>query len=191
MNGLITDIRQLRRRPVKNQNNGTIPISFDGPVQTAQNLVTGRSQNGIPGSEPETVHAVITSDLNVVEDYITEDAEGWERVDELTAVLRRMQRKNPYLDSLIDSLDLAPVELDQPAGNARLWELAGKALAPGRIYSRLDAIELIRTGTGVSQDRAELGFKLMLESKAIEQTVNAETAQLHPDRFYLGGSTPY
>jgi hypothetical protein len=106
-------------------------------------------------------------------------------------LLARLIESNPALTTLIDTLDLELVRAVLPPGHARLWDLAGQSLQGGITYTRAEAIEKIRTNTSVTEERAEKGFSLMIESRAIEPAVDALTNTLHPDLFYLGGSTPF
>jgi hypothetical protein len=105
--------------------------------------------------------------------------------------LARLIGMNPALSLLIETLDLELTRAELPPGHARLWDLAGQALTGGATYTRLEAIDRIRIKTNVSQERAEKGFDLMIESRAIEPTVDALTYTTHTDLFYLGGSTPF
>lgn len=67
---------------------------------------------------------------------------------------------------------------------ATVIALAQRVIAGERSYTKSQIIELIMEATKVNQDRAEIGYKLMIETGAIEQTLN-------PELYYLGGSTPF
>lgn len=54
---------------------------------------------------------------------------------------------------------------------------------PQRHYSREEVVTLIVEGAKVDRDRAEKGFKLMIQAGVIETALK--------DRFYLAGSTPF
>jgi hypothetical protein len=47
-----------------------------------------------------------------------------------------------------------------------------------------EIVERIKQATNVNKERAETGFKLILQAGAIEQTIN-------PELYYLKGSTPF
>lgn len=112
-------------------------------------------------------------------------------------VYSRLVSKYPLLESLIESLDLVStktgdrlrrVDLSQPepprpVDRSRLIALASTLLEPENSYSQEEVISRLREATQVSQERAERGFKLMLQVGAIEPTVG--------ERYYLPGSTPF
>lgn len=95
-----------------------------------------------------------------------------------------MNAKNPAVMKLLERLDFEPVSVNLPPGHERLWQLAGEALAGWRTYTRAEAIERIRQQTNVTPERAERGFMMMVEARAIEQAPN-------PEHFYLGGTAPF
>ncbi|GAB3719630.1 hypothetical protein GCM10027592_63200 [Spirosoma flavus] len=152
MRGLVTDIKQLRRRKIA-----------------------------------EPVAEVINPDIDLIE--VSQVATP--RLSAMDSALERMKLKNPALSRLISTLDLEPTGLETPPGYARVWELAGQALSTNTIYTRGQVIARIQNNTGISQDRAERGFAMMLESKAIESTIDAITGTYTNEQFYLGGSTPF
>ena len=70
-------------------------------------------------------------------------------------------------------------EIDKP----KLIALAKKILDGERSYTQSQLVERIKEATKVSQERAEVGFNLMLQAGAIETTPG--------DSYYLTGSTPF
>lgn len=70
-------------------------------------------------------------------------------------------------------------EIDKP----KLILLAQRIIEGGNSYNREEIVERIKEATNVSQDRAERGFKLLLQAGAIELILG--------DRYYLTGSTPF
>jgi hypothetical protein len=70
-------------------------------------------------------------------------------------------------------------EIDKP----KLIALAKKVLEGERSYTQSQIVEQIKEATNVSQERAEVGFNLMLQAGAIEPTPG--------DSYYLTGSTPF
>ena len=71
------------------------------------------------------------------------------------------------------------VKIDVPG----LISLAHRLIRPESSYSKEEVLDRIIAQTQVDQDRAERGFNLMLEAKALEVTP-AQT-------YYLAGSTPF
>ena len=65
----------------------------------------------------------------------------------------------------------------------RLKNIAQGVIEPEDAYTKDQIVERIMRKTGVTLERAENGFKMMLESGAIEDTQSG--------KFYLGGSTPF
>jgi hypothetical protein len=65
-----------------------------------------------------------------------------------------------------------------------LKEIALRLIEGGKSYSKNDIVERLMIDTKVHIERAERGFRLMLEAGAIEQTIN-------PELYFLGGSTPF
>ena len=108
---------------------------------------------------------------------------------------------NPLLEKLVDSLDLVSLktrerikkteykthrepeikaqEIDKP----KLIALAQRVIEGENSYSREEIIERIKEATNVNQERAEIGFTLLLQAGAIEPTQG--------DEYYLTGSTPF
>ena len=110
---------------------------------------------------------------------------------------------NPLIEELVERLDLVSIttgerinkvevkeeykphpkvkaqELDKP----RLIALAQRVIEGERSYTKEEVIERIKEATKVSQERAEVGFNLILQAGAIEATLR--------DRYYLTGSTPF
>jgi hypothetical protein len=106
----------------------------------------------------------------------------------------RLVSKYPLLDELIETLDLVSTKTgdrlrivaeppQEPVDSSRLIALASKIPQPENSYSQEEVISRLREATQVNQERAERGFKLMLQVGAIEPTVG--------ERYYLPGSTPF
>jgi hypothetical protein len=113
---------------------------------------------------------------------------------------------NPLIEELVERLDLVSIktgerikkvelredikphpepevkakEIDKP----KLIALAQKVIKGEDSYSKEDIIARIKEATNVSQERAEIGFNLILQAGGIEQTIN-------PELYYLTGSTPF
>ncbi len=112
---------------------------------------------------------------------------------------------NPLLEELVDSLDLVSIttgerinkvelreeykphpepevkaqEIDKP----KLIALAQRVIEVENSYTKEELIERIKEATNVNQERAEVGFNLILQIGAIEPTLG--------DKYYLTGSTPF
>jgi hypothetical protein len=71
-------------------------------------------------------------------------------------------------------------EIDKP----KLIALAQRVVKGENSYSKEGIIARIKEATKVSQERAEIGFNLILQAGGIEQTIN-------PELYYLTGSTPF
>jgi hypothetical protein len=108
-------------------------------------------------------------------------------------VYTRLVSKNPTLDLLIGKLGLVsqetgnkirkvnyPVETTLEA----ILKLSEEVLPVENNYSSLEIISRIIEATGVSPEKAQEGFIMMLETGSLEQTIN-------PKRYYLRGSTPF
>lgn len=109
---------------------------------------------------------------------------------------------NPLLEELVDRLSLVSSRTGEPlrkAKNAqktetpppmeklptgsRLKSIAQSTLKEETGYTKEEIVDRLQDGLKVSKDRAENGFKLLLESGEIE-TAGAEL-------YYLKGSTPF
>lgn len=112
---------------------------------------------------------------------------------------------NPLIEELVERLDLVSittgerirkVELredikphpepeikDQEIDKPKLIALAQRIIQGENTYTREEIIQRIKEATRVNQERAERGFKLMLQAGAIEPTQG--------DRYYLTGSTSF
>ena len=104
---------------------------------------------------------------------------------------------NPLIEELVDSLDLVSIktverirkvelrgeykakEIDKP----KLIALAQSLIEVENSYTKEEIIERIKQATNVSQERAEVGFNLMLKAGAVETTLG--------DRYFLINSTPF
>jgi hypothetical protein len=110
----------------------------------------------------------------------------------------RLVNINPLLEALVDSFDLVSnttgkrikriniphpepkiKELDKP----KLIALAQRVIKGENNYTKDEIIERIKEATNVNQDRAEIGFNLILQAGAIKLILE--------DRYYLTGSTPF
>ena len=108
---------------------------------------------------------------------------------------------NPLIEELAERLDLVSIktgerikkvelredlktptepEIDKP----KLIALAQRVIKGEDSYSKADIVARIKEATNVSQERAEIGFNLILQAGGIEQTIN-------PELYYLTGSTPF
>lgn len=111
---------------------------------------------------------------------------------------------NPLIEELVERLDLVSIktgerikkvelredikphpeikaqEIDKP----KLIALAQRVIERENSYNKEEIIERIKEATNVNQERAEVGFNLILQAGAIEPTIN-------PELYYLVGSTPF
>jgi len=110
----------------------------------------------------------------------------------------KLVASNPLLAELVGRLELVsrktgerikkielreeskPKEIDKP----KLIALAQRVVKGENSYSKEGIIARIKEATKVSQERAEIGFNLILQAGGIEQTIN-------PELYYLTGSTPF
>jgi hypothetical protein len=110
---------------------------------------------------------------------------------------------NPLLEDLVELLDLVSIKTGERIKKVELREdikphpepeikaqeidkliaLAQRVIEGGNSYSKEDIIARIKEATNVSQERAEKGFNLILQARAIEPTLG--------DSYYLTGSTPF
>ena len=112
---------------------------------------------------------------------------------------------NPLIEELVDSLNLVSIktgeriktvelreeykphpepepeikEIDKP----KLIALAQRVIEGADSCSKEDIVARIKEATNVSQERAEIGFNLILQAGAVEFTPGG--------RYYLTGSTPF
>jgi len=109
------------------------------------------------------------------------------------ATYSKLLAKYPLLEELVETLDLVSLQTgermrrvevrDEPVDSSRLIALASKILQTENSYSLEEVISRLQEATKVNQERAERGFKLMLQVGAIKPTVG--------ERYYLPGSTPF
>ena len=118
-------------------------------------------------------------------------------------VYSKLAAINPLIEELVERLDLVSIktgerikkidlqpnfkpQLEQKikeTDKAKLIALAQRIIEVENNYTKEDFIKLIKEATNVNQDRAEIGFTLILQTGAIkETTVNT---------YYLTGSTPF
>jgi len=104
---------------------------------------------------------------------------------------------NPLLEELVDRLSLVSSRTGEPlrkAKNAqktetppptgsRLKSIAQSTLKEQTGYTKEDIVDRLQDGLKIGKERAENGFKLLLDSGEIE-TAGAEL-------YYLKGSTPF
>jgi hypothetical protein len=110
----------------------------------------------------------------------------------------RLMTINPLIEELVKRLDLVSSktgerisktetredikphpEVDKP----KLIALAQRVIKGENSYSKEEIVAKIKEATKVNQDRAEIGFTLILQAGAIELTPGG--------RYYLSGSTPF
>jgi hypothetical protein len=110
----------------------------------------------------------------------------------------KMIAKNPLLGKLVEGLDLVSIKTGdrirevvstttvkpQEGDRSKLIALANKIINPEKSYSKTAILDNLKATTNINQERAEKGFKMMLQAGAIEQTIN-------PELYFLGGSTPF
>jgi hypothetical protein len=101
----------------------------------------------------------------------------------------KIVEKYPLFLEAVELLDLvSPVTgtrvkiVDTKPSRETLIALAKRLIKGEAIHSKEEIIEAIKTGSKVSQERAEKGFSLMLEAGAFESI---------GDSYYLTGSTPF
>ena len=101
----------------------------------------------------------------------------------------KIVEKYPLFLEAVELLDLvSPVTgtrvkiVDTKPSRETLISLAKRLIKGEAIHSKEEIIEAIKTGSKVSQERAEKGFSLMLEAGAFEPI---------GDSYYLTGSTPF
>jgi hypothetical protein len=105
---------------------------------------------------------------------------------------------NPLLEKLVNSLDLVSIKTGdrikkvglnedikppQEIDKTKLIALAQRIIGGENSYTKEQTIERIKEATNVSQERAEKGFTLFLQTRAIEPTLGGT--------YYLTGSTPF
>ena len=110
----------------------------------------------------------------------------------------KLVAKNPLIEKLVNSLDLVSIKTgerlrnvdikeevrpQEPVDSSKLLALTKKIIEPENSYSKEDIIARIQEETKVSQERAETGFNLILQTGAIEP--------LPGGRYCLKGSTPF
>jgi len=101
----------------------------------------------------------------------------------------KIVEKYPLFLEAVELLDLvSPVTgtrvkiVDTKPSRETLIALAKRLIKGEAMHSKEEIIEAIKTGSKVSQERAEKGFSLMLEAGAFEPI---------GDSYYLTGSTPF
>lgn len=75
--------------------------------------------------------------------------------------------------------EVKPEEIDKP----KLIALAQRVIKGENSYSKEEIVAKIKEATNVNQERAERGFTLILQARAIELTPGGS--------YYLSGSTPF
>ena len=101
----------------------------------------------------------------------------------------KIVEKYPLFLEAVELLDLvSPVTgtrvkiVDTKPSRETLIALAKRLIKGEAMHSKEEIIEAIKTGSKISQERAEKGFSLMLEAGAFEPI---------GDSYYLTGSTPF
>jgi hypothetical protein len=110
----------------------------------------------------------------------------------------RIVRSYPLVEDLVGRLELVSIKTgerikivelieEEPTQETkdvdRLIALAERIIKGEDSYRKEGIVARIKEATNVSQERAEVGFNLMLQAGAIEPTPG--------DRYYLTGSTPF
>jgi hypothetical protein len=135
------------------------------------------------------------------------------RVDLITLIERpptdeeiaysKMIAKNSLIEDLVERLDLVSIKTGERIKKVELREdikphpepeikaqeidkliaLAQRVIEGENSYSKAEIVARIKEATNVNQERAEIGFKLMLQAGALETTP--------VESYYLTGSTPF
>jgi hypothetical protein len=135
------------------------------------------------------------------------------RVDLITLIERpptdeeiaysKMIAKNSLIEDLVERLDLVSIKTGERIKKVELREdikphpepeikpleidkliaLAQRVIEGENNYSKAEIVARIKEATNVNQERAEIGFKLMLQAGALETTP--------VESYYLTGSTPF
>jgi hypothetical protein len=110
---------------------------------------------------------------------------------------------NPLIEDLVERLDLVSIKTGERIKKVELREdikphpepkikaleidkliaLAQRVIEGENSYSKEEIVARIKEATNVNQERAEIGFKLMLQAGALETTP--------VESYYLTGSTPF
>ena len=120
-------------------------------------------------------------------------------------VYSKLVAKNPLIEELVERLDLVSIKTGKRIRKVKLIEsikthpepkikaqeidkpiliaLAQRIIEGGNNYSKEEIVAKLKEATNVNQERAEIGFNLILQAGAIEPTPG--------DRYYLTGSTPF
>jgi len=106
-------------------------------------------------------------------------------------IYSRLIALNPIIKELVERLDLVSIINGDTINNRGLTEvkpkidkltaLAQKVIKGGTNYSKEEIIDSIKGFTNISQERAEIGFNLMLQEGVIETALG--------DSYYLIGAT--
>jgi ribosomal protein S8E len=106
---------------------------------------------------------------------------------DITKVKRLSLReiKPPAPELRVDPITSIQVDRPPTVGEIDKLKLIAQTVVEGEnSYKKEEIIAKIIEVTKVSQERAEIGFNLILKAGAIEQTIN-------PELYYLGGSIPF
>ena len=108
-------------------------------------------------------------------------------------VYSKLVSKNPILELLVSKLGLVSEETGKELRKVaypiditpdNICKLAEEVIPGQDSFTKPEILSRIIQATDVNQEKAQEGFKLMLETGAIEQTIN-------PQRYCLGSSTPF
>lgn len=94
----------------------------------------------------------------------------------LSTDIRKVKRLS-LREVRIETTEIKTQEID------KLIDLVNKVVEVENNYSKEDIVARIKEATKVNQDRAEVGFNLILKAGLIETTQGG--------RYYLKGTTPF
>jgi hypothetical protein len=162
MSLLSTDIAKVKRLSIREVKLPAPEVEAIKPIQVEK-----------PPTEEERAYSKLVAINPLIEELV-------KRLDLVSIKTRERIRKAEVREDHSSEPEIKAQEVD----NSKLIALAGKIIKGENSYSKEEIIARTKEAIGVSQDRAERGFLLMLQEGAIAQTIN-------PELYYLGGSTPF
>jgi hypothetical protein len=162
MSLLSTDITKVKRLSLKE-------VKLPAPELRVEPITPIQVER--PPSFEEIAYSRIVRSYPLVEDLVGRLELVSSKTGERIKRVELIEEYNPHPE---------PQEIDKP----KLIALAERAIKGEYSYRKEGIVARIKEATNVSQERAEVGFNLMLQAGAIEQTINREF-------FFLGGSTPF
>jgi hypothetical protein len=175
MSLLSTDITKVKRLSLKD-------VKLPDPAPRSEPITPTHIEK--PLRDEEIAYKELVDDYPLIERLVIAfDTLAKEDPGRYSSLYHVNPATNRITSSVKNSTPLQEPEILHK-GIGSLSDIASRIIEEANSYSKDEIVDRLMRDTKVARERAENGFRLMLEAGVIEQTIN-------PEFYYLVGSTPF